>query len=86
MMTLREIEERCYTVSEKAEAKTAIYVLDSEPDGCGEQALRECEIFCTIKSHYKGECYLQEKVLNAEVTHIYAIGLDEIYVVIDLDK
>lgn len=85
-MTLLEFTNKLYSVGDN----TTVYVVDEEPDGYGEETLRNhiaksssllmTHLSCMVLSYY-----CKQEICNAEVMQIYALGKDEYMVVIDND-
>ena len=86
-MTLLEFTNILYTV----EDMHTVYVVDCEPDGDGEENIRnhifkDAALIFTHLSCMVLHFYCKEEICNAEVEQIYAIGKDEFLVVIDREN
>lgn len=85
-MTLLEFTNRLFTV----EDIHTVYVTDCEPDGFGEETMRQhikksSSLLMTHYSCYVLDYYCKPEICNAKVEQIYALGKDEYLVVIDME-
>lgn len=85
-MTLLEFTNKLFAVGDS----TTVYVCEEEPDGSGEEALRN-HINCSpslIMTHLSCrvlDFYCKPEICNAKIDQIYALGKDEYLVVIDME-
>jgi len=70
----------CFSVCHGIE----IIVVDWEPETSGFDILDKLEWLCVLRSAYKAEYYLNEKIANAEVQEIYALGRDKFLVYVEV--
>lgn len=85
-MTLSEFTSLLFSVEDNHK----VYVLDCEPDGYGEECLRDfifknSDLIMTHLSCMKLNYYCKDKICNAKVEQIYALGKDEYLVVVDME-
>lgn len=84
-MTLSEFYEMVYSTS--AGTPAMVYVFDSDETRDNyRNDTRDGEILFVLKSHYKASSFLNAKYANAKVQNFYAIGANQIDVVIDLEE
>ena len=86
-MTLQELTNKLFAVDDN----TTAYIVDEEPEGYGEESLRNhiakssslvlTHLSCMVLSYYA-----KDEICNAKVMQIYAIGKDEFMVVIDYEE
>lgn len=86
-MTLLEFTNKLFAVGDN----TTVYVCDDEPDEFGEEALREHirkngTLIMTHLSIMVLDYYCNERICNATVEQIYALGKDEFVVVVTLPE
>lgn len=86
-MTLKELTDKLMSVGDNHK----VYVFDDEPDGFGEEALREHirkngTLIMTHLSIMVLDYYCNERICNATVEQIYALGKDEFIVVVTLPE
>jgi hypothetical protein len=85
-MTLLEFTNKLFAVGDN----TTVYVCDCEPDGYGEEVLRnhidkESALIMTHLSCFVLDHYCKPEICNAKVDQIYALGKDEYLVVVDME-
>jgi hypothetical protein len=83
-MTLLEFTNKLFAVGDN----TTVYVVDCEPDGYSEEALRNhinksSALLMTHLSNMVLDHYCKPEICNAKIQQIYAIGKDEFMVVVD---
>jgi len=86
-MTLLEFTNRLYAVGNNS----MVYVVDCEPDGYGEEALRDhinksSTLIMTHLSNMVLDFYCKDEICNATIQKIYAMGKDEFMVVVDYEE
>ena len=85
-MTLSEFTMKLFSVEDNHK----VYVVDCEPDGFGEEELRNhiaksSALIMTHLSNMVLTYYCKDEICNAEVQQIYALGKDEFLVVVDME-
>ena len=85
-MTLLEFTNKLFAVGDN----TTVYVCDCEPDGFGEEVLRnhidkESALIMTHLSCFVLDHYCKPEICNSKVDQIYALGKDEYLVVVDME-
>lgn len=86
-MTLLEFTNKLYAVGDN----TTVYVVDCEPDGCGEEDLRDHinKMSALVMTHLSVmvlNYYCKPEICNAKIEQIYALGKDEYMVVVDMEE
>lgn len=84
-MTLNEFYEMAYSTNAGNPVTMCVFDDDETRDDYRSDA-RKGEILLTLKSHYKASSFLNAKYANAKVQNFYAIGANQIDVVIDLEE